>query len=253
MIEAEGLGYKFPGGQWLWRNLDLKISPGAVVGVIGRNGSGKTTLIRTLLRLIKPSEGCVVHRGRAGYVPQHTEILLPFRVRDVVAMGRAGRVRLFSRLSRRDWDVVEQAMDDVGISRFADRPFQTLSGGERQLALIARAIASECETLTLDEPFTGLDLENQKLTLRLLRRFADRNGIGVLFSAHHPDQLFAAADNVLILQKGGPSLYGPVREYLTSGTLTWLYSVDVRVIDVPRGREKSRHAAPDLGARLTLD
>ena len=157
-----------------------------MAGIIGRNGSGKTTLIRTLLGLIKPHEGHVIHHGAAGYVPQRTEITLPFSVREVVSMGRARHVRLFSALNRHDRRTIDRAMGCTGITDFADRPFHTLSGGERQLVLIARAVAAECDVLVLDEPFTGLDLENQCVTLTLIKRLAKEDDLSVLFSAHAP-------------------------------------------------------------------
>lgn len=246
MIEADRIGYRIPNGQWLWRDLSIKLKRGCIVGVIGRNGSGKTTLLRALLTLIKPHEGCVIIKGTVGYVPQRTEITFPFSVRDIVAMGRVRHVRLFASLSRIDRQIIDWAMECTGVSIFADRSFHSLSGGERQMVLISRAVAAECDTLILDEPFTGLDLDNQRHTLSLLKKLASLDGLGILFTAHHPDHLFAAAQEALILRRDEITIMGSTTSYLTPELLSQLYGVDVHVIDVPRGERVSRHAVAYL-------
>jgi iron complex transport system ATP-binding protein len=245
MIEATNIGRQLPDGSWLWRRLTLKVEPGRIVGLIGRNGSGKTTLLRTLMGLIEPHEGSISRTGAAGYVPQTSEISFPFTVRDIVAMGRARHVRLFSGLARGDHHAVSRAIQRVGIAHLADRSFAELSGGERQLVLIARAVATQCDVLVLDEPFAGLDLENQGQTLSLIRALA-RDGIGVIFSAHQPDHLFAVAESALALRRGADPMQGPLQETLTSDGLTDLYGVDVRVIDLARDSRTSRHAVAEL-------
>ena len=184
-------------GSWLWRRADFSVRAGEVVGVLGRNASGKTTLLRTLLGLLKPDEGHVRTVTATGYVPQSTQLALPFAVRDVVAMGRARHVRLFGGLAAADVEAVAMTLDNVGIADLAERSFLELSGGEQQLVLIARALASDCEALILDEPFAGLDLDNQRRTLSLLRSLARRHDLGIIFSAHHPDHVFAVADAVV--------------------------------------------------------
>jgi iron complex transport system ATP-binding protein len=138
-IEASGLGRRAMDGTWLWRQVDFSVRAGEVVGVLVRNGSGKTTLMRTLLGLLKPDEGSVRAVAATGYVPQVSQLALPFRVRDVVAMGRARHVRLFGGLALADVRAVEMALEEVGITDLAERSFLELSGGERQLVLIARA------------------------------------------------------------------------------------------------------------------
>jgi iron complex transport system ATP-binding protein len=248
MIDAREIGRKMPDGAWLWRRLTLKAERRRVVGVIGRNGSGKTTLLRTLLGLVEPHEGSISITGTTGYVPQRSEISFPYTVRDIVTMGRARHVRLFARLTRGDHDAVARAMQRVGVAHLADRPFLELSGGERQLVLIARAVATQCDVLVLDEPFAGLDLENQRQVLSLIRILAHDEGIGVLFSAHQPDHLFAVAENALALQRGADAIQGKLPETLTSDVLTAVYGVEVRVIELAHACRINRHAVAALSA-----
>ena len=248
MIEATNIGRSLPDGSWLWRRLTLKVERHRIVGLIGRNGSGKTTLLRTLLGLIEPHEGSISVTATTGYVPQRSEINFPYTVRDVVAMGRARHVRLFAALTKGDHDAVRRAMERVGVSHLVDRPFLELSGGERQLVLMARAVATQCDVLVLDEPFAGLDLENQSQMLSLIRRLAHDDGIGVIFSAHQPDHLFAVADNALVLRRGSDAMQGPLPQTLTSDVLTDVYGVEVQVIELARASRTSRHAVAELCA-----
>ena len=245
-IETQALGRRTMDGTWLWHQVDFRLSAGQVVGVLGRNGSGKTTLLRTLLGLLPPDTGHVQRVAATGYVPQITQLALPFTVRDVVAMGRARHVRLFGGLAPADVQAVELALAHVGITELAARSFLDLSGGERQLTLIARALASECQALVLDEPFAALDLDNQRRTLTLLSSLARRRDLAVVFSAHHPDHVCAIADTVVILQRGERPLCGPVEQILTAATLSRLYGVPVEVIAMPQAHSTRRYAVPLL-------
>ena len=248
MIEGKSIGRKLPDGAWLWRRLSIKAERHRVIGVIGRNGSGKTTLLRTLLGLLEPHEGSISIAGTTGYVPQRSEISFPYTVRDIVAMGRARHVRLFSGLGGEDHRAIGGAMARVGVAHLAERPFPELSGGERQLVLIARAVATQCDVLVLDEPFTGLDLDNQRQVLSLIRMLAHEEGIGVIFSAHQPDHLFAVAENALVLRRGADAIHGRLPETLTADLLTDVYGVEVRVIELAHASRISRHAVAALCA-----
>lgn len=231
-LEARGLGRRAIDGTWLWRHADFSVRAGQVVAVLGRNGSGKTTLLRTLLGLLKPDEGHVRAVAAVGYVPQLTQLALPFAVWDVVAMGRFRHMRLFSGLSPADVRVVDRALDNVGIEDLAERSFLELSGGERQLVLIARALASDCSALILDEPCASLDLDNQRGILSLLESLARRNNLAVVFSSHQPNHAFGAADAVVVLRRGEAPLCGPVDHVLTAGTLSLTYGVPVEIIEL---------------------
>lgn len=245
-IEVCGLGRRVMDGTWLWRRADFIVRAGQVVGVLGRNGSGKTTLLRTLLGLLRPDEGHVRTVATTGYVPQTTQLALPFAVRDVVGMGRARHVRLFGGLAPADVRAVDMALDQVGIAALAERSFLELSGGERQLVLIARALAADCEALILDEPFAALDLDNQRRTLALLGSLARRHDLSIVFSAHHPDHVFAVADAVVILTRGEVPVCGPVDAVLTAKRLSHTYGVPVEILAMPQAGSTRRYAVPLL-------
>ena len=245
-IEAQGLGRRMRDGTWLWRGATFAVHAGHVVGVLGRNGSGKTTLLRTLLGLLRPDAGTVHAVTATGYVPQVTQLALPFAVREVVGMGRARHVRLFGGLAPADVQAVERALERVGMAALAERSFLELSGGERQLVLIARALAAECEVLLLDEPFASLDLENQRRTLALLEALARHQDLGIVFTAHHPDHVLAIADAVIVLTRGEVPVCGPVDTVLTVQRLRHTYGVPVEILELPHAGRTRRYAVPLL-------
>jgi len=157
-------------------------------------------------------------------------------------MGRAKHVRIFSGLTTKDYRVVDGALEQVGITQLGHCLFHQLSGGERQMVLIARAIATECGVLILDEPFTGLDLDNQERTLALLDNLASRMGIGILFTTHQPDHLFNHADFSLILQKNKDVISGHCPDILTESLLSQVYGVGIRILEIDHQIKKTRHA-----------
>jgi len=245
-IEAKGLGRRVRDGTWLWRCATFFVHAGQVVGLLGRNGSGKTTLLRTVLRLLRLDAGAVHVVAATGYVPQVTQLALPFAVREVVGMGRARHVRLFGGPGPADVRAVEMALDRVGIAALAEHSFLELSGGERQLVLIVRALAAECEALLLDEPFASLDLDNQRRPLTLLGSLARHHDRSIVFSAHHPDHGFAVADAVVMVTRGEVPVWGPVDAGLIAQRLSHTYGVPVKLLEMPHAGSTRRYAVPLL-------
>jgi iron complex transport system ATP-binding protein len=240
MLEARGLGYGYP-GRAVGRDLDLALGAGEVLCVLGPNGGGKTTLFRTLLGLLEAQAGEVRLRGepldalprgevarRMGYVPQGHAAQFAFTVRDVVLMGRTAHVGLFAAPGAADRAAAERAIEALGIGALANRVLTELSGGERQLAMIARALAQGARLLVLDEPTASLDFGNQVRVLREIRRLA-AEGYAVVFSSHDPSQAFLAASRVLLLARGGALRQGAPAEVITAENLRQVYGVEVRV------------------------
>ena len=230
------------------REINLSLSAGEVVCVLGPNGSGKTTLFRTLLGLLPARGGDIRLDGRpldgwsrvevarvVGYVPQAHAPYFPFSVREIVLMGRTAHMGLISTPSREDRKAAEDALMLLGILHLADEIYTQISGGERQLTLIARALAQGPKLLVMDEPTASLDFGNQARVLGHLDKLADR-GIGIIFSSHDPDQALHHADSVLMLLDGVVVYSGRPDQVITSGNLRHVYGVDVDVVLLPDRR-----------------
>jgi iron complex transport system ATP-binding protein len=239
-LEARALGYGYPGRE-VGRGLDLALSAGEVLCVLGPNGGGKTTLFRTLLGLLEAQAGEVRLEGsplgalpraevarHMGYVPQGSPAQFAFTVRDAVLMGRTAHVGLFAAPGAADRAAADAAIATLGIEMLADRVITELSGGERQLAMIARALAQGARLLVLDEPTASLDFGNQVRVLREIRSLA-AEGYAVVFSTHDPGQAFLAASRVLLLTQGGALREGSPAEVITAENLRQVYGVEVRV------------------------
>jgi len=246
-LNASNIHYAYQGKKVL-HGANLTVAPGQVVSLLGANGAGKSTLLRIALGLLPPQTGEVRLGGRLlhayprrelarhlAYVPQVHAMPFPYSVRQVVLMGRLPATGLFGAPGRQDHDIAEQAMDRLGISRLADRPYTEVSGGERQMALIARALAQGSRLLVLDEPATGLDYGNQIALLDLLRTLA-ADGYGILKTTHHPDHVLASSDRVAILQGGRIVAAGPPAEVMSAALLSDLYGVAIAPTRLPDGR-----------------
>lgn len=258
-LEIRQLAFGYAGPP-IGRDVDLGVPLGHILCLLGPNGSGKTTLFKTILGLLEPRGGIVAvdgvstrgwsRRQRArvfGYVPQAQPAVFAFSVLDLVLMGGTAHLGLFAVPARRDHDIAESALALFGIEELARRPYGELSGGERQLTLVARAIAQEPSILVLDEPTANLDFGNQVRVLSAIRRLAAR-GLAVVFSTHDPDQAFLCADHVGLLHGGRLVALGPPAEVITSEQLRAVYGVEVTVASVAVGRAGTQTVCvPSLG------
>lgn len=233
MLELDGVGFGYGRQDWVFRDVSFSVLPGSATAVLGPNGSGKTTLVRCAAGLLEPGEGTVRRADGAGYVPQAHGSAFGYSALDMVLMGRARQVGLFRTPGASDRAAASEAMERVGVAGLRDRRFPTLSGGEQQLVLIARAIAAGCPVLVLDEPATGLDLKNQVRVLSLLRELMS-GGMALLLSTHHPDHALYLADRAVLLGRGGART-GRAADLLTDRALSALYGVPVRTLPYSDG------------------
>lgn len=239
-LAARRLDFGFR-GRVVGRAVDLALPDPEVVCLLGPNGSGKTTLLRTFLGLIPPLAGEVTLDGRPlrqwpareraarlAYVPQAAQSHFDFSVLEMVTMGRSAHHGVFSRPGPRDRERAHASLARLRIEGLADRPIHRVSGGERQLALIARALATEATHLLMDEPTASLDFGNQALILEEIARL-EAAGATVVFSTHHPDHALRIADRVVMLRDGAVIASGATAAIVTSANLSALYG---RPIDV---------------------
>ena len=220
-------------------HLDVSLKTGEVLALLGPNGGGKTTLLKTLLGLLPPKSGEVriadrplasyTTRERArqiAYVPQSHAATFAFTVETVVLMGRTAHGTLFSRPSSTDRAIASRMLERFGIAHLADRPYTMISGGERQLTLLARALAQEPQFVVLDEPTASLDFGNQGRVMREIRSLG-ASGHGVLFTTHDPNHAMRAAHRAFLLRQGARIAEGEVHVVLERAQLEALYGAKV--------------------------
>lgn len=257
LIEARNLGIGYPGHE-VGRELSVAVEAGEVLCLLGPNGSGKTTLFKTLLGLLAARSGEVLIGGRpigamsraelartVAYVPQAHAAQFPYRVLDMVTMGRTAHLGAFASPGEQDRKAAVAALETLGIAHLAEREYTRISGGQRQLVLIARALAQDSPAIIMDEPTASLDFGNQVVVLKEVKRLAAR-GLGVVLSTHDPDHAFAVAHRVALLCDGRLAAVGEPAEVLVPRRLHDVYGVDVEIETLASGQ---RVCAPDFGER----
>ena len=236
MLRMERASQSYDGERWQFRDLGFELRAGEITVILGPNGRGKSTLLRVLSGLLKPSSGSVELNPRTGFVPQEFSGSFPYSVLDVVLMGRARHIGIFQTPRKIDVDKAMEALDATGMAGYAQRNINALSGGERQLVLIARALAGENEVLLLDEPASALDLKNQDVVLSLLAKLADREKLAIAFTTHQPNHAVTVADMVLLMLDGAKTIFGVTDEVMTEANLEALYGIPVRSAKLGSGQ-----------------
>jgi len=265
-LAFEGVGVRLDARDVL-RSVDLHVSPGEIVALAGRNGAGKTTLFRIATRVLQATRGRVFVDGapiesysrrelatRIAVVPQDVNIPFPFRAGEVVLMGRAPHLGTFGFESAADIRRACVAMEEMEIEHLADRSMLELSGGERQLVLVARALTQDPKVLLLDEPTAHLDLRHRTAVLERVQAFV-RGGRSALVVSHDLSLSARSCDRLALLADGEMLAVGPPSDVLNAENLRATFDIEAEVMVGPDGapfvipRSATRRDRNDQGLR----
>jgi iron complex transport system ATP-binding protein len=243
-IDFESIVFGYPNSKGMVLDgMNLSILSGGITAILGPNGAGKTTLLQLVLGWLRPRSGVVRLNGKPlneysrremgqtmSLVPQSEHISFDFSAVDYVLLGRAPYLAPLDQPSLADELIAREAIETVGISHLADRSVIALSGGERQLVLLARALAQQPKLLLLDEPTSHLDLSNKALLVKLLKTL-NQQGVSVIFTTHEPEVASQLADHMVLMRKGKVMGSGEAASVFDSETLSALYGVPVKVVE----------------------
>ncbi|HQA28381.1 MAG TPA: ATP-binding cassette domain-containing protein [Brevefilum fermentans] len=263
MLSAQNLSFAYQPEKTILHDVSLKVQTGEVLYILGPNGVGKTTLLHILAGLLTPDTGHVfladehleaysaAERAKLiGLIPQLYTPVFAYTIKEMVIMGRAPHLGWLSAPSKPDVAIVDEALEQVGLYELRDRAFTSLSGGERQLALIARGLAQKCSLLLMDEPTAHLDLSNQHRILEIINQLSDQ-GLSFIISSHSPNDALAYADNVVLLSGGWVTEYGPPKQILTEPNISSVYGIKTEVIfDWLEGKAVPKAVVPRRPLRL---
>ncbi len=230
-----------------FRDVSFDLDKPGVMSILGPNGCGKTTLLKCIDGLMKLHDGKITINGRnlsdlsrveiaksVGYVPQFHQPSFAFSVLDAVLVGRAPHIGFLNSPKKEDVLIAKQAMEDMGISHLINASYTALSGGERQLVLIARILAQQPSLLLLDEPTSHLDFGNQIKLLGILQKLAS-NGLPIIMTSHFPDHAFLVSNKVALMKRGELIGVGPPSDIVTESNLEKVYKIKVKIVDVNVG------------------
>lgn len=247
ILKLEKGSFSYIDGTYVFQNIDFSLNKGEVLCLLGPNGTGKSTLIKCLTKLLPLDNGKILFNGgdmssltteeiarRIGYVPQSHFSAFPYPVKDLVVMGRAPHLNMFSVPSSKDFELAYHSMETVGISHLADRPCTELSGGEQRLVLIARVLTQQPDILLLDEPTSHLDIGNQIRLLRLVNNLA-KTGLSIIMSTHFPDHAFISSQKVALMKEGKLIGVGEPDNTVTEQNLKKVYGIDVKIKSIDDG------------------
>lgn len=240
MLSVKDLSFEYNKGELVLHNLSFSVGKGGILALLGPNGAGKTTLLRSINSILKPRKGVVMVEDadvlkmstveiarKIGYVSQNNKAG-NMSVFDAILLGRKPHIGIKS--NQNDYDIVSDAIHQLGLGHLAMRNINHLSGGELQKVCIARAFVQEPRIFLLDEPTSNLDLKNQMDILKTIRSIVTDHSLAAVMTMHNLDMAFRVADHLLLINKGHVVTYGPP-EAITAEILSDVYGVKVELVN----------------------
>ena len=247
MLSVDDVAFSYRANREILKGVTFSLGEGEILCLLGSNGAGKTTLLRCLLGFSKPQRGSVSVNGKGvaglsvkerahymAYVPQTSTLAFPYLAEEVVMMGRVSHLASGAAHTASDHQAVRDAMERLQIGYLAGQRYQELSGGEKQMVLVARALAQEARVLVMDEPTANLDYHNQVKILSAIKHLSSQ-GLGILMTSHYPDHAFLACSKAALMKGGRIVSFGDPDEVVTSSSLTDLYDTPVHVVHADMG------------------
>jgi len=254
VIEVKNISFKYI-DELILSNISFSIKKGDILAILGENGSGKSTLLKLILSFFKPLDGEVlidnknVHlynkkslAKKIAYVPQSSNLPFSYTVLEVVLMSRISYQSIFSTYSSKDKDIAIEALRHLEIEFLKDRFFCDLSGGQKQLVLIARALAQKAEILIMDEPSSSLDYSNELMLLSQIKKLS-KKGFTIIQTTHNPNHAFLISSKTLLLKDKKVFAFGHSNEVLTQKNINSLYNIKV---ELQESSEKIKFCIPKL-------
>lgn len=241
IIEVKDASFSYHGRDYIWENVNLSVEQGDSVCILGANGCGKTTLFNCIAGNFKLAKGCILIDGKPiesysvtelaktiGIVYQEHSVAFPYTSLEVVRMGRTPYLGMFQTPGQEDTDMAYSIMEEMGIAHLAEKPYSRISGGQRQLVLIARTLCQNPKAILFDEPTSHLDFKNQALVMKTLRNLSDK-GMTIIMTSHSPAHAWQVSNKTVLMGKGGIIDQGPPRQVMTGENLEKTYDVKVKI------------------------
>jgi iron complex transport system ATP-binding protein len=244
IFEVHNACFRYPQGKRVLSQISFVAKSGEIMSILGSNGAGKTTLLRCMLGLLKWERGETQLDGvplrklkyrdvwsKIGYVPQARLNAFTYTALEMALLGRSAHLGLFELPNNDDRQIAREALECVGIAHLQDKLCSRISGGELQMVLIARALATKPQMLILDEPESNLDFRNQATVLETIKNLKAVSGIGSIVNTHYPDHALTISDTALIMQQDGTGVYGAARDVISEPNLAKAFGIDVKIFE----------------------
>jgi iron complex transport system ATP-binding protein len=241
LLQVDDAEFSYDGKKNVFEHISFSVKEGEIFCILGPNGSGKSTMLKCIDNLLRINSGSISFDGqdlvsinrkelakKVGFLPQIHVSTFPFTVIEVAVMGRSPHLGLVASPSKTDYALAEANLKMLGIQHLTDKPYTHISGGERQLALIAMVLTQQPRFLLLDEPTSHLDFGNQIRMLNLIKTLSQK-GFSILLATHFPDHAFHLSSTVALINEGTFIELGSADDIITEKNLKKIYGIDVQI------------------------